>query len=63
MTAEGMLQIALSALGGTMVAIGWWIGTSLITINEKMERVLVQLEKHDIKIHFLDRKGCFNNDQ
>lgn len=57
MNDAGLLQVALSALGGTIVAIGWWIGTTLTNLNEKMERVLVQMEKHENKIRFLEKNN------
>lgn len=47
------LNIAISALGGCIVAIGWWIGQTLTGLNEKMERVLIRLESHEAKLELL----------
>lgn len=50
MTEAEALQFAFSALGGCACAIGWWIGSSLNTLSEKMERVLVQMESHQSRL-------------
>lgn len=50
MDASSALNVAVSALGGCIVAIGWWIGTSLNSLNDKMEKVLVRLESHEAKL-------------
>ena len=41
------LQWAFTALGACICAIGWWIATTLASLNDKMERVLVRIESHE----------------
>lgn len=55
-TNQEALQFAISALGGCLVAIGWWIGTSLASLNDKMGRVLIRIESHDVRISNLEKQ-------
>lgn len=48
------LGFALSALGACICAIGWWIGTTLASLNDKMGKVLVILGDHNVRIGILE---------
>jgi hypothetical protein len=51
------LQYAVSALGVCICAIGWWIGTRLESLGDKVERVLIQMEAHQARIARLEKQG------
>lgn len=55
-----MLQYAISALGACLAAIGWWIALELGSLSNKLERVLIQMEAHQLRITRLEKQGESN---
>lgn len=49
-------QWAVSALGACIVAIGWWIGQNLVSLNEKVSQVLAILGEHKIRLEVLEEE-------
>lgn len=56
MNQDQILQLLISSLGSCLVAIGWWVATSLSKLNDKMDRVLVEIASHKVEFESHDER-------
>ncbi len=60
MTEAEALQFAMYALGACVVGIGTWIASSITAMGNKLERSLVVMESHEVRISSIENEIDYN---